>query len=106
MADQPEYEPQESGAGILDELFAVIQDRKRDMPEGSYTTKLFEAGVGRVAQKVIEEAGESAIAAVQGEEQQVAGEVADLLYHALVLLAASGSSPESVWQVLRERRRG
>ena len=50
--------------------------------------------------------GESAIAAVQGDEKQVAREVADLFYHTLVLLAASGSSPEAVWQELRSRRKG
>ena len=48
----------DAGSGILDELFAVIQDRKREMPEGSYTTQLFNEGVERIAQKVIEEAGE------------------------------------------------
>ncbi|MBI2171131.1 MAG: bifunctional phosphoribosyl-AMP cyclohydrolase/phosphoribosyl-ATP diphosphatase HisIE [Chloroflexi bacterium] len=100
-----EYEGHAWGAGVLDELFAVIQERKRDMPEGSYTTSLFKEGVSRVAQKVIEEAGESAIAAVQGDKEHLPQEVADLLYHALVLLAASGVTPEEVWKALRERRR-
>ena len=101
----PEYQRGEHGSGILDELFAVIQERKRDLPEGSYTAELLRAGTGRVAQKVIEEAGESAIAAVEGEKGPVTREVADLFYHALVLLAATGASPEAVWQELRERRR-
>jgi phosphoribosyl-ATP pyrophosphohydrolase/phosphoribosyl-AMP cyclohydrolase len=105
MEDVPEgYEATESGSGILDELFALIQDRQREQPEDSYTVRLLQEGVSRVAQKVIEEAGESALAAVQGEREALAGEVADLLYHTMVLLAASGSRPQEVWDALRERR--
>ena len=106
MDGMPEsFQQVEPGSGVLDELFALIQDRKRDMPEGSYTARLFEGGIGRIAQKVIEEAGETAIAATQGETENLPGEVADLLYHTLVLLSASGVSPSQVWEELRERRR-
>ena len=99
-----EYEVTETGSGILDELFALIQGRQREQPEGSYTVQLLQEGVARVAQKVIEEAGETALASVQGDGDALAGEVADLLYHTLVLLAASGSRPQEVWDALRERR--
>ena len=99
-----EYEATETGPGILNELFAVIQDRQRDPPEGSYTTKLLQAGMGRIAQKVIEEAGETAIAAMQEDQEGLPKEVADLLYHTLVLLAASGVTPNQVWEELRNRR--
>ena len=99
-----EYEATETGPGILSELFAVIQDRQRDPPEGSYTAKLLQAGMGRIAQKVIEEAGETAIAAMQEDQEGLAKEVADLLYHTLVLLAASGVTPNQVWEELRNRR--
>ena len=99
-----EYEVTETGSGILDELFALIQDRQREQPEGSYTVQLLQEGVARVAQKVIEEAGETALASVQGDGEALAGEVADLLYHTLVLLAASGSRPQEVWDALRDRR--
>ncbi len=75
------------------------------MPKGSYTAKLFQEGVGRIAQKVVEEAGETAIAAAQGDTEGLPGEVADLLYHSLVLLAATGVQPEAVYEKLRERRR-
>ncbi len=102
---KPDYQAAERGSGVLEELFAVIKERQRDLPQGSYTAELLKAGVGRVAQKVIEEAGESAIAAVQADGEQVTREVADLFYHALVLLAASGVSPEAVWQELRTRRK-
>ena len=53
----PQFERADTGPGIVEELFAVIQDRKRDMPEGSYTADLLRRGVDRVSQKVIEEAG-------------------------------------------------
>ncbi|PKB79897.1 MAG: hypothetical protein BZY88_10945 [SAR202 cluster bacterium Io17-Chloro-G9] len=99
-----EYESGEAGPRILDELFAVIKDRQKEMPEDSYTTKLLQEGVPRVAQKVIEEAGEAAIAATQGDTDNLQGEVADLLYHSMVLLAAAGLSPQSVWEELRSRR--
>ena len=99
----PEFYRDESGPGVLEDLFALIQDRKREMPEGSYTTSLFQGGPDRIAQKVIEEAGETALAGARGDGQQVAEEMADLLYHALVLLSASGARPEDVWEVLRER---
>jgi phosphoribosyl-ATP pyrophosphohydrolase/phosphoribosyl-AMP cyclohydrolase len=99
-----DYEASESGPGILSELFAVIQDRQRELPEGSYTAKLLQEGVGRIAQKVIEEAGETAIAGVQGDLEGLPGEVADLMYHALVLLAATGAKPQQVWDELRKRR--
>ena len=100
-----DYEVTEPGSGILDELFAVIKDRQRDLPEGSYTAKLLREGTGRIAQKVVEEAGETAIAAAQGDHGSLPEEVADLLYHSLVLLAATGVSPQAVWEELRKRRR-
>lgn len=99
-----EYESGDTGPRILDELFAVIKDRQREMPADSYTAKLLQEGVPRVAQKVIEEAGEAAIAATLGDNENLPGEIADLLYHSLVLLAASGLSPQSVWEELRARR--
>ena len=74
------------------------------MPEDSYTASLLRRGPEGAAQKVVEEAGESAIAAVKGEG--LAEELADLFYHALVLMAAAGITPEDVWARLRERRRG
>ena len=99
-----EYEATETGPGILSELFAVIQDRQSDPPEGSYTAKLLQEGTARIAQKVIEEGGDAALAAVQGDQESLPKEVADLLYHTLVLLAASGVTPNQVWEELRSRR--
>jgi phosphoribosyl-ATP pyrophosphohydrolase/phosphoribosyl-AMP cyclohydrolase len=99
------YNSAEPGTGILDELFAVIQQRQETMPEGSYTAQLFKDGVPFAAQKVVEEGGEVAIAAVRGDKTHITEEAADLLYHLLVLLAASGVRPKAVWQELTSRRR-
>ena len=104
LQELPTFRRQNRGSGILEELFAVIQDRRRDMPAGSYTAELLAQGTGRVAQKVVEEAGESAIAAAEGKREELAGEVADLLYHSLVLLASMDLTPEDVWGELRKRR--
>ena len=99
------YAPHDAGPGILTELFALIQERQRDLPEGSYTTKLFKEGTSRIAQKVIEEAGESALAAATGTKDTLPEEIADLLYHTLVMMAAAGVTPEQVWTELRLRRK-
>jgi phosphoribosyl-ATP pyrophosphohydrolase/phosphoribosyl-AMP cyclohydrolase len=100
----PDFDHADKGPGVLEELFSVIQDRKQDMPDDSYTAKLFKDGVERIAQKVIEEAGEVAIAGVTGDRDHVVRETSDLLYHSLVLLSALGATPEDVWRELRDRR--
>ena len=101
----PDFVSKEKGPGVLEELFAVIQDRKSDPPPHSYTARLLEEGPDRIAQKLIEEAGEAAIAGVKGDKEQLVKELADLIYHSLVLLSASGATPEDVWKELRQRRR-
>ena len=105
LTEMTEVATRDRGPGITDELFALIQSRKDEMPEGSYTTALFEKGAPRIAQKVIEEAGETAIAGVTGDRDALASEAADMIYHTLVLLAAEGITPEDVWAKLRERRK-
>ena len=104
LDEMPDFEKLDEGPGILDELFSVIQDRREQMPEGSYTAELLTGGPERAGQKVVEEAGETAIAAVSGRSEELPDEIADLLYHTLVLMAASGISPEQVWSRLRQRR--
>ena len=95
---------QSAGPGVLAELMDVIQQRKRDRPEGSYTTRLFDEGKPRIAQKVAEESGEVVIAALTGSGQETAAEASDLIYHLLVLLSASDVQIDKVWEQLRERR--
>jgi phosphoribosyl-ATP pyrophosphohydrolase/phosphoribosyl-AMP cyclohydrolase len=106
LEDTPNFQRPDRGSGILEELYALIQDRKETLPEGSYTARLFQEGVERIAQKVIEEAGETALAAATGNAERVPLEAADLAYHLLVLLAALGVAPERVWEELRKRRQG
>ena len=105
VPEEDEYENTKTGPSVLGELFALIKDRQAEMPEGSYTTSLFSDGVPRIAQKVVEEAGETGIAAAINDTENLPGEIADMLYHTLVLLAASGVQPEEVYEKLRERRK-
>lgn len=105
LDNRQEFSAHDRGPGITDELFAVIRSRMDEMPEGSYTAELFGRGIDHVAKKVIEEAGEAAIAGVTRDPEALASEAADLIYHTLALLAASGVTPEDVWTKLRERRK-
>jgi len=86
-------------------LFDLIQDRKENPFEGSYTSSLFAAGLPRIAQKVGEEGTEVVVAALAQENQRLIEEVADLTYHTLVLLSARGLTPADVLSVLEKRHR-
>lgn len=88
---------------FLSELDGVVATRDRDRPADSYTTRLFDAGVHRIAQKVGEEGVEVALAAVAQDEAALLGESADLLYHLVVLLRARGLSLADAVRVLQER---
>lgn len=91
-------------ARILDELFAMIESRKGEAPEDSYTARLFAKGEAKIAQKVGEEAVETVIEALRGDREALAAESADLLYHLLVLWSAQGLKPEQVWEKLLQRK--
>ncbi len=97
-------------SAVLDEIAAVIAGRQQQMPEGSYTTYLFREGIDKIAKKVGEEAAETIIGAKNVERGDadaptlLAGEIADLFYHTLVLLRAADVPPEAVWQALAKRR--
>lgn len=88
---------------ILSALEQMVDARKRTLPEGSYTTTLFKAGTGRIAQKVGEEAVETVVAAMQGDAAALTNEAADLVYHVTVLLADRGVSWNDVLDELRKR---
>jgi len=95
--------PVRPGLAFLCALERLIAERDRQRPKDSYTTELFEAGVKRIAQKVGEEGLETALAAVAGDRTELADESADLLYHLLVLLRASGMSFADVVKTLESR---
>lgn len=90
---------------FLTYLQNLIDQRKKDMPEGSYTTKLFTKGINKIAQKVGEEAVELIIEAKDNNEDLFKNEAADLLYHLLVLLTAKGYRIEDVVKVLEGRHK-
>jgi phosphoribosyl-ATP pyrophosphohydrolase/phosphoribosyl-AMP cyclohydrolase len=88
---------------FLTELQDFIGQRKEQMPEGSYTTKLFRDGVNKIAQKVGEEALETVIEATNGTKEQLVYEASDMIYHLLVLLTEKGLRIEQVAQELQQR---
>lgn len=88
---------------FLHYLESIIQDRKVNPKEGSYTQKLFAKGINKIAQKVGEEAVELVIEAKDNNDDLFKNEAADLMYHFLVLLAEKNIRLEDILQVLRER---
>lgn len=88
---------------FLAQLDTLVAQRNAERPQGSYTTKLFEGGVRRIAQKVGEEGVETALAGVAQNDEALLGESADLLYHLVVLLRARGLSLADAVDVLRRR---
>lgn len=91
--------------GFIRRLHEVVRQRHRDMPEGSYTTKLFIKGVKKIAQKVGEEAVESVVEAVDGNRDRFIYEASDLVYHLLVLMEQMGCSVEDMERELALRHR-
>jgi phosphoribosyl-ATP pyrophosphohydrolase len=90
-------------ATVLDRLFRALEGRKDADPATSYTAQLLQSGAERVAQKLGEEALETALAGAAGRRESVIGESADLLYHLLVLWVSSGVEPAEVWAELQRR---
>ena len=90
--------------GFLGQLDELIAERERSRPAGSYTTRLFESGVRRIAQKVGEEGVETALAGVAQSDEQLLGEAADLVYHLLVTLERYGITLDELAGELNARR--
>jgi phosphoribosyl-ATP pyrophosphohydrolase len=89
---------------ILDELYTVIVSRKGADPAKSYSAKLLAEGAAAIAKKLGEEAVETIIEALTSDPERLAAESADLLYHILVLWAATGVAPVEVWRALEARK--
>jgi phosphoribosyl-AMP cyclohydrolase / phosphoribosyl-ATP pyrophosphohydrolase len=96
---------EDPGGHILNRLARTVSSRAALRPEGSYTSQLLTAGLGRVSQKLGEEAVEVVVAANSENEERLASEAADLLYHLLVLLQARGVAFDSVLEELEKRER-
>jgi phosphoribosyl-ATP pyrophosphohydrolase len=90
---------------VLDELFATIESRKAELPEGSYTASLFthEKGENAVLEKIGEEATETILAAKDDDREELAAESADLVYHLLVLFAMEDLDVDDLREELRNR---
>ncbi|MDX9871576.1 MAG: bifunctional phosphoribosyl-AMP cyclohydrolase/phosphoribosyl-ATP diphosphatase HisIE [Clostridia bacterium] len=88
---------------VLSRLSKIVQERQKELPEGSYTTYLFEKGLDKILKKVGEEATEVVIAAKGGKKEEVVYETADLFYHLLVLLREQNIELTEIWAELAGR---
>lgn len=90
---------------VLEEVFAVLEQRKKDMPEDSYTAKLLLGPQDKLLKKIAEESGEVIIAATERNTTQLRYELGDLLYHMLVVMVRAGISPDDLAAEMAGRRR-
>jgi phosphoribosyl-AMP cyclohydrolase / phosphoribosyl-ATP pyrophosphohydrolase len=104
-ADTCFFEKNSSKTGFIDQLRAIIKNRKNNPSDQSYTASLFAKGINKIAQKVGEEAVEIVIEAKDDNKGLFLGEAADLLFHYLVLLEAKGYELDEVMEVLIERHK-
>lgn len=84
-------------------LYKLLEGRKKDMPQGSYTTYLFEQGIDKILKKVGEECTEVIVAGKGGDRAETIFEIADLMYHVLVLMVETGIEPKDVFDELSKR---
>ena len=89
---------------LLDRLYGIVKERNEQRPEGSYTTYLFNEGLDKILKKFGEESTETIVAAKNDEEERLVAEVADLVYHLIVLLVARGISLDQIREELARRR--
>jgi len=90
---------------VLKELYRIIKERKRELPENSYTASLFQKGEDRILQKVGEEAIETILALKSGDKREAIYEVSDLLYHLMVALVDKDISLNEIAEELNRRMR-
>src|SRR5690349_2988525 len=90
--------------GVLQELYSLIETRKEQRPEGSYTTYLFNSGLDKILKKVGEESTETIVAAKNPDAGRLVSETSDLIYHLLVLLVERGVTLDEIRHELKERR--
>ena len=99
----PVWESEERHAFTLDGLYALLEGRKATMPEGSYTTYLFQKGLDKILKKVGEESTEVIIAGKANDKAETVYEIADLAYHVMVLMVEMGISVEDIHRELASR---
>ena len=99
----PVYHSEELSQFTLEGLYALLEGRKKDRPEGSYTTYLFEKGIDKILKKVGEECTEVIIAGKADDKNETVYEIADLAYHVMVLMTQMGITVEDVHRELASR---
>ena len=99
-----EEAPAPAGTIDLGPLFAILAARHRERPPGSYSARLFEKGLDHILKKVGEESAEVLVAMKNADDEALAGEIADLLYHLAAAMTARGIAPSAVDGVLARRR--
>ncbi len=97
------YKSENLGEFSLDGLYELLQGRKADKPQGSYTTYLFEQGIDKILKKVGEECTEVIVAGKGGDKAETVFEIADLTYHVMVLMVEMGIEPKEVLAELAKR---
>lgn len=99
----PVFESENRAEFSMDGLYELLEGRKKDMPEGSYTTYLFQKGIDKILKKVGEESTEVIIAGKAGDKKETIYEIADLAYHIMVMMVEMGISVEDVRKELASR---
>ena len=100
---EPVFQSEHRTEFSLEKLYTMLEGRKSEMPEGSYTTYLFQKGLDKILKKVGEESTEVIIAAKADDKRETVYELADLAYHAMVLMVQMGISVEDVHKELASR---
>ena len=101
--ENPLWQSEERAAFSLEGLYALLADRKKELPENSYTTYLFQKGLDKILKKVGEECTEVIIAAKAEDKKETVYEIADLAYHVMVLMIEAGISLEDIHRELASR---
>jgi phosphoribosyl-ATP pyrophosphohydrolase/phosphoribosyl-AMP cyclohydrolase len=101
--EYPVYQSENSGEFSLDGLMELIEGRKENKKEGSYTSYLFDKGIDKILKKVGEECTEVIVAGKGGDKRETVYEIADLAYHVMVLMAQMGISADEVTSELASR---
>ena len=99
----PVWESDELDEFSLEGLYALLESRKKDLPEGSYTTYLFQKGLDKILKKVGEESTEVIIAGKARDKKETVYEIADLAYHVMVLMVEAGITPKEIHDELASR---
>lgn len=99
----PVFQSENRAEFSMDGLYELLEGRKKDMPEGSYTTYLFQKGIDKILKKVGEESTEVIIAGKAGDKKETIYEIADLAYHIMVMMVEMGISVEDVRKELASR---